>query len=770
MISRPPQITESHLRRQAVVYIRQSTEEQVRHSIGSTALQRDLAGLLGDWGWSEKYIEVIDEDLGISGSHASLRHGFKTLIQRMEAGTIGIVAVIDISRLTRNTPDLLEFAVVARRKHVLLLQGGQVTDFDDPNSEFVGMILGLNAARENRARVELAQRARRKKAEAGFATTATPAGYVRAAGGTWVKDPDERVRQVIQLVFDKFRELGSLGRVQKCLKRNGLQLPGRRRQGTQSWSAPTRQRIFRILRNPAYAGTYVFGSTQTQEGRRVLAPEGQRLYTRDHHEAYIAPDLWSEIQERLAANRYRARPPMGRGDALVQGLLRCTIHQVSLRTSYPVRERRDGRIIRRAFYRCYSPDGEFCTAARASLVDQLIESELFRVLVPPATDIIEEVGREALREHEALVRLRETELHRADREVAELERAHDQVNGTTQPLVKQRFSERLEEALRRRARLRSEQLLHPLTPPFTLKEAELSELRHLLNDLPALWRHPSVTSEQRKAIVRAVIKTVQVTPTPESWKLEIEWVGVERTPLEFFTAQAVRTMIEGAYQEGRGDSEITQMLADRGVVRRSGPNPGRRYSRNSVRELIRKMELQRAFDDAADAHICERAAQGISARQIADELNARKIRHRLGSWTEYRVRNALSRLRQQRTPGVEALPRRWLAERVRTLHKEGLPEKEMIARLQVEGARTLRRRPISENVLRGILRRYHLPSHAAVQNQRFTEQLKKWVRTLSVPEIAQRANESGFRTRLGTPWTEPAIHRKLTGLGLRPRS
>src|SRR5262245_24939474 len=104
--SRPHQITDVHLRRQAIVYVRQSTGEQVRHSTGSTALQRDLPGVLQAWGWSPEAISMIDEDLGISGSHAGVRQGFNSLIRRVENGEIGLVAVIDISRLASNLPEL----------------------------------------------------------------------------------------------------------------------------------------------------------------------------------------------------------------------------------------------------------------------------------------------------------------------------------------------------------------------------------------------------------------------------------------------------------------------------------------------------------------------------------------------------------------------------------------------------------------------------------------------------------------------------------------
>ena len=134
MISRPHQITDSHLRRRAIVYVRQSSLEQVRVNIGSTAVQRDLTQKLEASGWLPP-IEVVDDDLGVSGSRAGARDGFNHLLERMKAGEIGLVAVVDASRLSRNVIDLGRFFDLAQRHEVLLAQGDQVIDFNDPERE-----------------------------------------------------------------------------------------------------------------------------------------------------------------------------------------------------------------------------------------------------------------------------------------------------------------------------------------------------------------------------------------------------------------------------------------------------------------------------------------------------------------------------------------------------------------------------------------------------------------------------------------------------------
>src|SRR5262249_52467091 len=155
MISRPAQITDRHLARRAVAYIRQSSPEQTLRNVGSTAIQQDLVLKLEAWGWPPTMIRLVDTDLGITGSRRGAREGFAELVEQMKADEIGVVAVVDSSRLSRNVRDLLQFVEAAEQHDVLLVQAGQIIDFNDPNSFFIGGILGFNAIRENKARIQL---------------------------------------------------------------------------------------------------------------------------------------------------------------------------------------------------------------------------------------------------------------------------------------------------------------------------------------------------------------------------------------------------------------------------------------------------------------------------------------------------------------------------------------------------------------------------------------------------------------------------------------
>jgi len=220
--------------------------------------------MLQEWGWPPERIQVLETDLGVSGSIAGHREGFANLLEQMRAGIVGLVAVTDSSRLARNLQDFAAFDEAARQHDVFLAVGSQVYDLRDPNVAFVSTIFGANSARENRTRVELSIRARRKKAEAGIAITRPPVGYVIAPGGNWVKDPDLRVRDVIQLIFDKFMELRSTGAVCRFFRQREILLPARMRPGGRHWVAARRTEIYRILRHPAYSGVYAYGLTERE--------------------------------------------------------------------------------------------------------------------------------------------------------------------------------------------------------------------------------------------------------------------------------------------------------------------------------------------------------------------------------------------------------------------------------------------------------------------------------------------------------------------------
>src|ERR1700750_3018100 len=98
-------ITTSHLSRQAIVYLRQSSAAQVEHNRESTERQYALANKAREFGWYDERIVIIDEDLGLSGSGSVARSGFARLTAEVALGRVGLVLGLEVSRLARNNAD-----------------------------------------------------------------------------------------------------------------------------------------------------------------------------------------------------------------------------------------------------------------------------------------------------------------------------------------------------------------------------------------------------------------------------------------------------------------------------------------------------------------------------------------------------------------------------------------------------------------------------------------------------------------------------------------
>src|SRR6201987_330756 len=195
------------LNRKAVVYVRQSTQAQVQMNLESQRRQYDLVGEARRLGFRD--IEVIDDDLGRSASGMVARPGFDRLVAWLCAGEVGAVLCFDASRLARN----------GRHWHHLLelcgLVGARVIDLDgiyDPCRPNDRLLLGMKGSISEFELGVLRARmldAARSKASRGELRLSVPFGYVwhREIGLGF--DPDQRIQEVIRLIFGRFRQLGS---------------------------------------------------------------------------------------------------------------------------------------------------------------------------------------------------------------------------------------------------------------------------------------------------------------------------------------------------------------------------------------------------------------------------------------------------------------------------------------------------------------------------------------------------------------------------------
>ena len=357
-------ITGGHRARTALVYLRQSTLVQVREHTESTMRQYALADTAVALGWAPQDVEVIDRDLGLSGTSAAHRQGFRDLMSRVCLGEVGAVLGLEVSRLARSNADLARLAEMARLTGTLLIDGDGVYDLSDFND---WLVLGLKSTMSQAELHIMAGRLQAAKlaaAERGELRAPLPVGLVYDDDSMVVIDPDAEVRAAVADVFACFAAAGSAYGVVAAFA--GRKFPQRAYGGAWAgqlrWGPLTHHRVLQVLKNPAYAGAYVHGRHVTRKTvdadgnvRTVTAevPRAQwKVLIKDHHPGYVTWDEYLAVEARLAANWTASGARTVReGSALCQGIIYCgscggpmvANYQGGDRANYECHSRRDGK-------------------------------------------------------------------------------------------------------------------------------------------------------------------------------------------------------------------------------------------------------------------------------------------------------------------------------------------------------------------------------------------------------------------------------------------
>ncbi len=269
-------IAEQHLQKPAYIYVRQSTIAQVRFHQESTERQYALRGKALELGWKDAAIRTLDRDLGVSGAQMAGREDFKALVADVSMGKVGAVFALEASRLARSSLDW------HRLIELCALTGTLVIDEDgcyDPSDFNDGLLLGLKGTLAQaelhflRARLQGGKPDKARKGELRFPL---PVGLRYDEENRIVLDPDIEVQGAMHLIFSLFQETGSAYGVMQRFAQLGLRFPKRADGGVWAgrlvWGPLTHSRILGILKNPSYAGAYVFGRYQSQ---RTVTPSGE---------------------------------------------------------------------------------------------------------------------------------------------------------------------------------------------------------------------------------------------------------------------------------------------------------------------------------------------------------------------------------------------------------------------------------------------------------------------------------------------------------------
>jgi DNA invertase Pin-like site-specific DNA recombinase len=516
-------ITTAHRAKLAYVYIRQSTAGQVRQHQESTQLQYRLVGRAASLGWPRDRIEVIDDDLGKSGASSDARYGFQRLIAEIGLGKAGLVLSLDASRLARNNRDWHQLLELFSLFGALIADGERLYD---PCVYHDRLLLGLSGimseAELHQIKVRLHQ-GERQKAARGELRIPLPVGLAHRPGGGIILNPDEEVQARLRLVFARFLELQSANAVMRALLQAGLPLPVRPLSGPAphaiEWRTPSKSRVMQILKNPAYAGAYVYGRRRQDPTRRkpgvghastVAVPiENWSICLRDAFAGYIGWEEFMANQRRLSDNlcRYRTdqRGVARKGSALLQGLAVCGRcgRRMALRYSgpeanYPV-------------YRCavdHDQSGApVCQEIRALPVDAEIERLLLEALEPDRIAMAIAALGQVEEEVRQLERQWSLKKERARYEAERARRQYDAVDPDNR-LVARSLERQWEEKLREVEateqafqRWRSQQSLD-------LSEADREALLAMGEDLPKVWHAPTTAAADRKQMLRFLVRDV----------------------------------------------------------------------------------------------------------------------------------------------------------------------------------------------------------------------------------------------------------------------
>jgi DNA invertase Pin-like site-specific DNA recombinase len=301
-------ITASHLARKAIIYIRQSSPHQMLTNQESLRLQYALEQRAQTLGWRAEDIEVIDTDLGITGRSIQGRDGFKEAVSQVTLGQVGIILSIEVQRLSRNCSDWYPLLDLCAYKHCLIADGDGIYDPASPNGR---LLLGLKGQLSELELHTIRTRMTAgllNKAERGELALSLPIGLVREANGKVVKDPHREVQERLDLVFSPFLAKRSACKVLRYFNDQHLRLPRHDRFGEIVWKTPSVAAILDILKNPAYAGAFVYGRSRTTHDptgkvhTQRLPREEWKICVRDRYEAYIDWSTFEKIQAMLDDN------------------------------------------------------------------------------------------------------------------------------------------------------------------------------------------------------------------------------------------------------------------------------------------------------------------------------------------------------------------------------------------------------------------------------------------------------------------------------------
>jgi len=572
----------SHLERKAVVYVRQSTPHQVVSNQESLRLQYALRQRARELGWRDIDIDVIDADLGLSAASAAKRDGFKELVGRVGLSEIGLILSIDVTRLARNCSDWYPLLDICG------LRGCLIADRDgvyDPGSANGRLLLGLKGTISElelhtiRSRLTAGLLA---KAERGELALMLPVGLVRDPSGVVLKDPDLAIQERLEFVFQTFLKVRTIAKVVRVLNDHALALPRRDRHGEVRWVRATLSAVAAILKNPAYAGAFVYGRTRpgtcrSGTPRKLPRPIDEwRIVVKDRYPPYIDWATYEKIRGVVQDNRAeymrtKTRGTPRNGELLLHGIAWC------------------GRCGHKMYVR-YKGGGGYvcnhlasqtglsaCQHVRASRVDAAVAEAFLSALEPAEIEALSRAQRAQKQADKALHQSAQRELERKRYAAGLAERQFNRVdpdNRLVASELERRWEAALVEVRAAEEALARQTSAEPVTP-LLLDKTLNSKVVVLSGRLRQIWQAEATTDAHRKSLLRCLVEKVVLDRGEHDITLaRIVWRGGATSELEVkMKVNSIAKLTRGGEMRARAldlaqagmlDDEIAAVLTQEG--------------------------------------------------------------------------------------------------------------------------------------------------------------------------------------------------------------
>jgi len=637
-------ITPRHLARNAIIYIRQSSPHQVLSNQESLRLQYALKDRAIRLGWREDDVVVIDSDLGLTATSTQHREGFKELLAQVTLGQVGIILSFDVTRLARNCSDWYPLLDLCGYQHCLIADCDGIYD---PGSANGRLLLGLKGQLSElelhtiRARMTAGLL---NKAERGELALQLPTGLERLPGGRVVKDPNREVQDRIQLVFTTFLERRSASKVLEFFNTHNLQLPRRDRFGEVVWKPPRVSTILALLKNPAYAGAFVYGRTRTttigplptDKAFTRLPLEQWKIRVNDVYEAYVSWETFERIQAMLRDNyaeydRNKTRGVPRPGAALLHGIVYCGACGHKLVVQYKGGTRYLCNYLRQQ-YRV-----PVCQYLCADAIDRAVVGAFWEALKPVELDAYAQAVAAEHDQQAALDHAQQQHLTRLGYEADLAQRRFNRVDPDNR-LVAAELEQRWEATLSalKQAEDTYAQQQRQLSRLATIAPELQAQFRAVAQHLPELWAQGCIGQVHKKALVRALIdKVVLERVARDCVQTRIVWKGGATTTL-------MVGVPVGAFADLAGADRMEQIILEQSVVGTSDEEIARQLTTQGYRSPMRAEVLPSTVKTIRLKHRLFHKRSQSHPRQIAGCLTVPQLAQRLNltvHWIYDRIAN-----------------------------------------------------------------------------------------------------------------------------------